>query len=210
MFRILDRYLVREIVAPFFLGLAVLTFILEIPPILNQAEQFISRGVAWSIVIRVLGLLLPQALCITIPMAVLLGILVGFGRLSADREFVAMQACGVSLFRLIRPVALIAVLATAADAYEIIVALPDANQTYREITFNVVANLAESSVKPRVFFTAFPNRTLYARDVVSRTGWRDVFLADTTDPRKTAVYFAKEGRLVVNRDQRSVVLELRD
>jgi hypothetical protein len=71
MFRILDRYLVREIVMPFFLGLAVLTFILEIPPILTQAEQFISRGVEWSIVIRVLGLLLPQALCLTIPMAVL-------------------------------------------------------------------------------------------------------------------------------------------
>jgi hypothetical protein len=39
--------------------------------------------------------------------------------------------------------------------------------------------------------------------VVSRTGWRDVFLADTTDPRQTTVYFAKEGRLVVNRDQRA-------
>ena len=86
MFRILDRYLVREIAMPFLLGLAVLTFILEIPPILTQAEQFISRGVEWSIVARVLMLLLPQALCLTIPMAVLLGILVGFGRLSADRE----------------------------------------------------------------------------------------------------------------------------
>ena len=43
MFRILDRYLVREIVTPFFLGLAVLTFILEIPPILTLAEQFISN-----------------------------------------------------------------------------------------------------------------------------------------------------------------------
>jgi len=71
MFRILDRYLVREIVMPFFLGLAVLTFILEIPPILTQAEQFISKGVEWSIVLRALASLLPQALCLTIPMAVL-------------------------------------------------------------------------------------------------------------------------------------------
>ena len=60
MFRILDRYLVREIVTPFFSRpLAVLTFILEdsADPA-TQAEQFISRGVEWSIVIRVLGLLL--------------------------------------------------------------------------------------------------------------------------------------------------------
>ncbi len=70
------------------------------------------------------ALLLPQALCLTIPMAVLLGILVGFGRLSADREFVAMQACGVSLMRLARPVLLVAGLGTAATAYETIVALP--------------------------------------------------------------------------------------
>ena len=48
-------------------------------------------------------------------MALLIGILVGLGRLSADREFVAMQACGVSLLRLLRPVALLAVLAAAAN-----------------------------------------------------------------------------------------------
>ena len=100
-------------------------------------------------------------------MSVLLGILIGFGRLSADREFVAMQACGVSPFRLIRPVAFVAVVATAATAHQIIVALPDANQTFREITFNVIANRAESNVKPRVFYGEFPNRTIYARDVVA-------------------------------------------
>ena len=82
MIRTLDRYLVRAIAVPFFLGLAVLTFILEIPPILTQAEQFISRGVEWTIVVRVLMTLLPQALCLTIPMAVLLGVLVGLDRKS--------------------------------------------------------------------------------------------------------------------------------
>ena len=58
---------------------------------------------------RVLLTLLPQALGVTIPMALLLGILIGLGRLSADREFVALQACGVSIFRLLRPIALLAV-----------------------------------------------------------------------------------------------------
>src|SRR5580704_11806828 len=60
MFKILDRYLVREIVLPFALALVVFTFVLEIPPILQQAESLIARGVEWSIVIRVLLTLLPQ------------------------------------------------------------------------------------------------------------------------------------------------------
>jgi LPS export ABC transporter permease LptF len=206
----LDRYLVRDVVLPFTISLVVLTFVLEIPPILRDAEMLISKGVAWSIVGRVLLTLLPQALGITIPMSVLLGILIAFGRLSADREFVALQACGVSVYRLIRPVALIAAVAAAADAHQMIVALPDANQTFREITFNVVTNRAESNVKPRVFFEEFPNRVIYVRDVVPNDGWRDVFLADSTHPDQTTVFLARKGRLIVNRDKRVVMLEMTD
>ena len=204
---ILDRYVIRELLLPMGLSLVLLTFILVIPPILREAEELIVKGIAWSTFLHVLVLLLPQALSLTIPMSVLLGILIGFGRLSADREFVALQACGVSPFRLIRPVAFVAVVATAATAHQIIVALPDANQTFREITFNVIANRAESNVKPRVFYDEFPNRTIYARDVMPG-GWRDVFLADTSQPNQTTVYFAKEGRLLVDRAKRSVALEL--
>src|SRR5688572_6678547 len=116
MFKILDRYLVREIAIPFALALVVLTFVLMIPPILDRAQDLVAKGVELSVVFRALMLLAPQALCYTIPMSVLLGILVGFGRLSADREFVTMQACGVSLMRLVRPVALVAIVGTAATA----------------------------------------------------------------------------------------------
>src|SRR5213594_2299353 len=105
--KILDRYLLREILLPFFLWLLLLTFVLIIPPILQNAEQLIAKGVAWPIVLSVLLTLVPQALGITIPMALLLGILIGLGRLSADREFVVLQACGVSLFRVLRPIVVV-------------------------------------------------------------------------------------------------------
>ena len=207
--RILDRYIIREVLLPALLVLVVLTFILMIPTILREAEAFIAKGVAWSVIGRMLLTLLPSSLGISIPVAVLAGILIGFGRLSADREFVAMQACGVSLYRLLRPIAVIALVATAADAYEMIVALPKANQTFREIAFNVVAGRAESNLKPRVFFDDFPNRVIYVRDVVPG-GWQDVFMADSTRADQTTVFFAKEGRLVVNRGTRAVTLELKN
>ena len=63
---------------------------------------------------RVLGTLVPQALAVTIPMALLIGLLIGLGRLSADRETVAMQACGISIYRLLRPVLLLAMVTWAA------------------------------------------------------------------------------------------------
>src|SRR2546427_6730272 len=208
MFRILDRYLVREILLPFVLGLAVLTFVLEIPVILREAESLIAKGVPWGIVARVLFLLLPSTLSITIPMALLLGILIGLGRLSADREFVALQACGVSIFRVMRPIVVLSLAACAATAHVMIVALPNANQTFRTITFNVIASKAESDIKPRVFFDQFPNRVLYVRDVPPSGGWRDVFLADATRSGETTAYFARQGRLNVDRAKQTVELVL--
>jgi LPS export ABC transporter permease LptG/LPS export ABC transporter permease LptF len=209
MSRILDRYLIREILLPLFIVLAVLSFLLEVPVILNQGEQLIEKGVEWHTVFRVLLTLLPQALAITIPCALLVGILVGCGRLSADREFVAMQACGVSIYQLMPPIAVLSFAAAVATAYVTIEALPDANQSFREITFGVVASHAENDVKPRVFFDQFPERVIYVRDVVpGGGGWRDVFLADATRSGQTTVYFAKAGRLLVDRTKRTVQLEL--
>jgi LPS export ABC transporter permease LptF/LPS export ABC transporter permease LptG len=204
----LDRYLVREIVPPALLALIGLTFVLMMPPILLNAERLIAKGVSWTIILRVLLTLVPQALGVTIPMALLYGILLGLGRLSADREFVALQACGVSVFRVFRPIALLAVIACGATAYNMIVALPDANQRFREITYNIIASGAESDIKARVFFTNFPNRVVYIRDILPDTGWRDVFLADATDPEHTTVFVAKTGHLVLDRVKRTVELVL--
>src|SRR5437667_3759323 len=123
--KILDRYLIREVVLPSLIALLVLTFVLEIPPILREGEQLIAKGVELSTVAHVLLTLLPQALGLTIPMAVLLGLFIGFGRLSADREFVALQACAISLARLLRPLALIAIVGTAATACAMTGTLPN-------------------------------------------------------------------------------------
>jgi LPS export ABC transporter permease LptF/LPS export ABC transporter permease LptG len=206
--KILDRYIVREILPPLVLALLPLTFVLMMPPMLQNAAALIEKGVPWTVVLRVLMTLTPQALSVTIPMALLYGVLFGLGRLSADREFVALQACGVSIFRVLPSIALIAVLAAAATAYETISALPDANQSFREITFDIVASGAESDIKPRVFFTSFPNRVLYVRDIQLATGWRDVFLADATQPDRTMVYVARQGRLVIDRTKKTVELVL--
>jgi len=209
MLKLLDRYLIREMLLPFLLGLVVLTFLLQVPPFLQQSELLVAGGVPWSTILRALYMLLPQALSITIPMAVLLGILVGFGRLAADREFVALQACGVSLVRLLRPVVLVAAFGTAATAYETIVALPDANLKFREIAYGVVADQLEHDVKPQVFFQNFPDHMIYIRDLVPGGGWRDVMVA-ATEGTTTRVYLAREGRVALDRERRLVQLQLTD
>jgi LPS export ABC transporter permease LptF/LPS export ABC transporter permease LptG len=209
--RIIDRYVIREVLWPFVIGLLVFTFMLIIPYLIEYAESFISKGVATLVVLQIMATLLPSTLALTIPMSLLLGLLVAFGRLSADREFVALQACGVSLMRLMRPVGLLSVLGWAATSYVLLVAVPDANQRYREITFSIVAERAEGEVRPRVFFEDFPDLVLYVREVpVSGGGWRDVFMVDSRPGQPSATYLARQGRVVIDRERRTVEMVLED
>jgi len=208
--RTLDRYVIREVLAPFVLALLVFTFILIIPFILNQAEAMVAKGVPWPIILRTMVTLMPQALGLTIPMSLLVGVLVALGRLSGDREVVAMLACGLSPLRLLRPAGLIAVLGWAATSYVLIWAIPDANQTYREITTRLVADRAESEVKPRVFFQDFPGFVVYVRDIPPDGGWNGVLAADTRSPEQTVYFMARHGRMLVDREKRAIQLVLRD
>src|ERR671934_1523045 len=104
MLRPPDRYIIREILPPFVLVLLIFTFLLVLPPLMTYLENLLAKGVTWPTAARIVLTLVPQALGLTIPMALLVGLLIGLGRLSADREVVALQACGVSLFRLLIPV----------------------------------------------------------------------------------------------------------
>jgi LPS export ABC transporter permease LptG/LPS export ABC transporter permease LptF len=208
MLRILDRYVLRELMAPFGLALLLLTFALEIPPILQHGETLIAEGASWDVVARVLATLVPQALGITIPMALLVGILIALGRLSADREVVAMEACGVSPGRLLRPLLVFALIATAATTYVMIVALPAANQAFREITFKLLMTRGETKIKPRVFYTEFPNLVIYVREVTPGVGWSDVMVSESSTPTKPKTYLAKKGRLILDESKRTVQMVL--
>src|SRR5262245_49254479 len=201
--RILDRYVMRQVLMPFTLGLLVFTFLFIIPELMKYAESYISKGAPTLVIVRLVIALVPMALGLTIPMSLLLGLLVAFGRLSADREFVAMQACGVSPLRLMRPVGVLAVAGCLATGYVLLVAVPDANQTFREITFNVIATQAEGEVKPRVFYDEFPSVVLYVREIPQSGGWNGVSMADNSSGAASGTYLAGRARSVSARQKQT-------
>jgi lipopolysaccharide export system permease protein len=67
--RLIDRYVIREILLPFAIALVILTFVLIIPFLIEQAEQFIQKGVAWATILKAMATLPPMTLGLTIPMA---------------------------------------------------------------------------------------------------------------------------------------------
>jgi lipopolysaccharide export system permease protein len=94
--RILDRYILREIVTPFFLSIAALTLVLFLQKMYRLAELVVSKGATvWSTV-KVLGYIMPGFLVLTIPMSFLVATLTAFTRLCTDSEVTAMASASVS------------------------------------------------------------------------------------------------------------------
>jgi LPS export ABC transporter permease LptG/LPS export ABC transporter permease LptF len=209
---VLDRYIIRETVIPFLLALAVYTFVLAVDPMLQKAQMLLAKGVPLQTVGFLLLTLLPQALGITIPMAFLTGLLMALGRMSGDRESVALLACGVSPARLIRPVLILGCLVGGLDLYVMVRAVPDGNLAFVEATWKLLTQQSESDIKPRVFFERFPGLVLYVNDPRPGGGWQGVLVAETARPGEQMVAptmtLAETGNLVIDNEQRLVRLVL--
>ena len=209
--RIIDRYVVREIIPPFLIALLVFTFVLIIPFIIELAEEMIAKGVPGGTILQLTITLLPQALALTIPMALLIGLLVGLGRLSADREVVVMMACGISPYRLLHPVLVFSVVCWGLTSWVMLKAMPDGNQKYREISQEIVMDRAEGEVRSRVFYEDFPNLVLYVHEVpLDGKGWLDVMAVDTKNSAQPILYLAKHGRMAIDREARTIHMVLDD
>jgi LPS export ABC transporter permease LptF/LPS export ABC transporter permease LptG len=209
--RLIDRYVVREMLAPTGIGLLVFTFVLLIDQIPRLLAVLVARSADLPTILRVFLNLLPSILAVTIPMAFLLGVLLAFGRLASDSEIVALRAVGVSPARLLAPVMMLAVAMTALTFYINAVALPAANQAHRQLIFDLLVSKARTDVRPRAFTeNLLPGRMmLYVQDIEAESGtWKDVLIYDTRDPREPKLILARTGELVIDRKNHTVRLEL--
>jgi LPS export ABC transporter permease LptG/LPS export ABC transporter permease LptF len=212
MLRILDRYVLREVIPSFLLGIGVFTFVLILNEILRIAQHLVTQAASLNDTVGILMNLLPSVLCLTIPMGFLLGVLIALGRLAADSEIIAMRASGVSLYRLLVPIAVAATLAWIVTSYLIIQVLPDSNQRVRQLFFQVMTSQAGTEIRPRVFYDRlFPGMMFLVLDTPAGADyWEDVILADLTIPEEPRLTFASQGRLLIDREDRTVTFYMRD
>ena len=207
--RTLDRYLIRESLGPLALGLVLFTFLIAIQPMLAAAEMLIAKGTPMPTVAYLLLTLLPHALGLTIPMAFLAATVMALGRLSGDREAVALLACGVSPLRILRPILMLGTIAAGATFYVLVWLMPTANQTYTNVTFELTQKMVAQDVKPQLFYEGFTGKVILVSDKTPGGQWKEVLLADTSQPGRPSVRMAESGNLIVDEEHQlvNIVLE---
>ncbi len=208
MYRLLDRYLVRETTGPLCLGLLVFTFLALVQELFQYAEIIISRNVEAILALRLLGHSIPHIVVLTIPMAFLFAILIAVGRLAADSELIAMRASGISLWAVYRPILVLSLVLTLVTGYLTTVALPAGNKAVGELRLAIMTRGLSQQVKPRVFYDQLQGRVLYVFESPGGedSGWRGVFLADDVPGPDQQVVMGESGEISLNRSTGQAVL----
>ncbi len=207
--RILDRYIVREIFRHAFLGLLVFTFVLFVPQLVQLMELLVRHSGSGTQIAKLFLYVFPGILIFTIPMAVLVGVLLGLGRMSADSEIIALTALGVSRQRILVPVGVLALTGAVATGTLTLWLAPFAFRALRDIKTDLIASQASFQIQPRVFDERFPKRVLYVNDVsASGTQWHGVFVAEAGDEKGSQLTLAEKAIVIAEPKQGKLELHL--
>ena len=188
----LDRYLAREILLPFAAGLVFLVQVLLATQVLTQADVLLGGGASFLDLAAVGADLIPHFLGYVLPLAFLLGAVLGTARLQEDREIVAMGSVGLSPLRLVRVPIGLGLAAAAAALYIGLWLEPAGLRDARQRLDELIRRNISSDVRAGVFYEDLPGLTLYAEE--TRGGrWRHVLISDRTDPAAPLLALADAG-----------------
>ena len=208
--RILDRYIVREVFRHAFLGLVVFTFVFFVPQLVRLMELFVRHSGSGTQVLKLFLCIFPAVFVFTVPMATLIGVLLGLGRMSADSEIIALTALGIGRRRILLPVGVLALTGAVVTLAMTAWLGPLALRTFRSLQADLLTSQVSFQLQPRVFDERFPRLVLYVNDVsASGTQWHGVFLAETGGEGGSSLTLAENAIVIAEPKQGKVELHLR-
>jgi len=214
MFKIIDRYIIKEVTLVSVAAFFIFTFLLIMNSLFVMSDLVIKYGISLFTVIELLFLLLPSTVAVTVPMAFLVGILLTYSRLVQDNEFYGMQASGISIKSITMPAVYLALIVTVGMVLFNNYTLPAANLEYKKLYFDIVKKRASIVIQEHTFINDFDNYIFYIggkdlkndklKDII-------VFVKNSGDINQPAkVIMSREGQLISDEKSMRMALKLQN
>ncbi|MBP1602187.1 MAG: permease YjgP/YjgQ family protein, partial [Acidobacteria bacterium] len=170
--RRIDKLLIKAVIGPFVIAAVVLTFVVFAHDMGRLSELLITRNASLESVAMICASILPGILIFSLPLAFVIGLLIGLSGLSSESQIIALRACGVPLRRLLVPLMFLGALVGVSTGVLSIYLLPRSMDLLRILKERVSLRQATAQVEPRVFNEDFPNIVFYLDDLsVDRQQW---------------------------------------
>lgn len=192
--KILDRYVLIEMLGPFLIGVLGFILVLAVDLLFTMADLIINKGVPLWAVLKLMFYKMPSLLVMTFPVSTLFGTAMALGRLSQDNEIVALRTSGITIFRISAPILAVGILVSLLSFVTNEKIVPHANFVSNNIIRQIIYKQPLPEVKENVFFKDAQNRYYYARRVnMKNKSMENVMVYEVAEGRFPRVILAESA-----------------
>ncbi len=208
---ILYSYLAAEILAPFFASLLILNGVMFTGRLMPIIDLIFTLNIGAADFIRLCAYMTPNLMLFAIPMASSLGVIIGFSRLTADNEMIALKASGLSLYKMLPPVLIFALCTALLTGFFSTKLIPAGTVSMKNLFMKLATEKIKEGIQENRFSENTGDIVLYV-DTVDRDSkkWEGVYLSDLRDKKNPITVLAQNGSLEPHLDKMFITLDLQD
>ena len=184
--KILNRYIFKELISPFFLSLFILIFVLLTQFLVKHLDRFLGKGLSFSTILKFLIFNSASILSLAAPMAVLVATMMTFGRLSSDNEITGFKASGVSYFHFLKPGILFGIIIVIIMIPFNLWLLPEMNHNIRKLSYKISKNRPDIEIKENMINTIY-DKIIFVGDRINKKSFNEVILFDKNNNNNNTI-----------------------
>ncbi len=205
----ISKYLIGAILPYFIFAWLLLSVILFVQQASRFSDIFFSVNIPTNLVWQLTLALIPNVIAFTCPMAVLVGVIIGFTKMQGDSELVAIRAAGVGNFQITAPVIVLGIFLSVFAFFINLKGVPFAAGIVRQVALQTAIYKLESPIEPGVFNTEVAGYTIYIKNGDLETGsWKNIFVFNENEKTGvTRLITSTDGRIDSTGQNSELVLE---
>lgn len=207
--KLLYSYLATEMLGPFFASFLVMNCVFFLAKLIPFLNFVLELNIGFADFVRLFSYLFPNIFLYSIPMAAMLGVTIGFARLSSDSEILALKASGISMYQILPPVIIVTALIALLTSFVSIKLIPLSAISMRQLSYQLLKEKIRNGIKDHEFTEALGDVVVYVDTIDKTSGrWTNVWVSDMRQVNNPIVTMASSGRMTSGIDEMMVSIEL--
>jgi len=207
---LLYSYIATEMLAPFFASFVILYCVFFLIRLLPLLDIVLELRIGTGDFIRLFSYIFPHLLLYVIPMASMTGVIIGFTRLTNDREILVLKASGTSLRQILPPVVALALAISLLTGFFSVSLIPAGEVAMKNLLFQLAKEKIDKGLEEKKFTETLGDLVVYVDRIDDKEKWHGVYVSDMRNRKQPIIIMAKEGRLSAEIDRMQVTIVLRD
>ena len=192
--KLLNTYLINQVLAPFYASLIILTSILFLSRLIPILDIILGYNIGLIDFFRLYAYFTPQLMLFALPMSGMMGVILGTTALNNENELMVLKTSGISLYRMLPPIILVALSAALLTGLFSIYLMPAGKKAKVELAFQLAKEKIERSIPEKRFSESLSDIVLYAESIDQKTRtWKGVYISDMKDPRHPITIISESG-----------------